>query len=83
MRRARKRAFVFSDPKVFISWSFVLLAIPGLFFGVLKSFAAPSSSDWKLSKFGKVIYRLGGIAIALLIFAIYRGVDLYALVIRQ
>lgn len=74
---------LFSDPKIFIAWSFVVLAIPNLFFGLLKIFVAPAEQDWKSKKFGKLVYRFGGIAIAGLVFAIYRGVDLYALVMSS
>ena len=71
---------LFSSPESFILWSFVVLAIPGVFFGVLGLFSDTPERDWKESKIGSVTYRVGGVVIASLIFAMYQGVNLFELV---
>lgn len=71
---------LYSTPKEFITWSFVVLTIPGLVIALLGNFATSPKRDWKKSQFGKYVYRFGGIIVALLIIAIYRGADLYHLV---
>lgn len=71
---------LYKTPQEFITWSFVVLAIPGLVIALLGNFAASPQRDWKKSSVGKYVYRFGGIIVALLIIAIYRGADLYHLV---
>lgn len=72
---------LFDDPSNFISWSFVLLAIPGFLLSMMKIFALSPSGNWKSTTFGSNLYRVGGIFIAALIIAMYQGVDLYSLVL--
>ena len=69
---------LFEDPADFIPWSFALLAIPGLVFKFAGDFAAKPGYDWRKTAFGHVIYRIGGIAIYILIVQMVRGVDLTA-----
>lgn len=69
---------LFEDPADFIPWSFALLAIPGLVFKFAGDFAAKPGYDWRKTDFGRVIYRIGGIAIYILIVQMVRGVDLTA-----
>ena len=71
---------LFSTPQEFMTWSFVVLALPGLILGLAGIFAVAPKKDWKKHSVGQFVYRCGGIAIAALIIAIYRGVDLYHLV---
>lgn len=71
---------LYSAPQDFITWSFVVLTIPGLVLSLLGNFATSPKRDWKGTKFGKFVYRFGGVIVAALILAIYRGVDLYHLV---
>lgn len=71
---------LFSSPESFILWSFVVLAIPSVIFGVLGLFSDAPERDWKESKIGSVTYRVGGVVIASLIFAMYQGVNLFELV---
>jgi hypothetical protein len=68
---------LFASPSDFITWSFVVLAIPGLLLSLLGNFSTTPKRDWKKSKIGRYVYRLGGIAIAALVFAMYQGVNLY------
>lgn len=71
---------LFASPSDFIKWSFVVLAIPSLIFSLLGNFSGAPEKDWKKTDFGKYIYRLGGVAIAGLVFAMYQGVNLFKLV---
>ena len=71
---------LYSTPQEFITWSFVVLTIPGLVLSLLGNFATSPKRDWKGTKLGKFVYRFGGVIVAALIIAIYRGVDLYHLV---
>lgn len=71
---------IFSSPESFILWSFVVLAIPSFIFGVLGLFSDAPERDWKESKIGSVTYRVGGVVIASLIFAMYQGANLFELV---
>jgi hypothetical protein len=71
---------IFSSPESFILWSFVVLAIPSVIFGVLGLFSDAPERDWKESKIGSVTYRVGGVVIASLIFAMYQGANLFELV---
>ncbi len=69
---------LFENPEDFIPWSFVLLAIPGLVFKFAGDFAEKPGYDWRKTDFGRVVYRIGGIAIYILIVQMVRGVDLTA-----
>jgi hypothetical protein len=69
---------LFENPAEFIPWSFALLAIPGLLFKFAGDFSAKPGYDWKKTAFGREIYRIGGIAIYILIVQMVRGVDLTA-----
>ncbi len=70
----------FTSPALFLQWSFVVLAIPGLILGVLGKMAKEPESDWKRSPLGNTLYRILGIIVFILIIQIVRGVDLYAAV---
>ena len=69
---------LFSNPRTFLAWSFVVLAIPGLVLSFLGKMADSPKRDWKVSPFGNIAYRILGIIVFLLIVQIVRGVDLYA-----
>ena len=71
---------LFSSPESFILWSFVVLAIPSVIFGLLGLFSVAPEKDWKKSKIGSMTYRVGGVVIASLIFAMYQGANLFELV---
>lgn len=71
---------LFSDPRTFLAWSFVVLAIPGLILSILNKMSADPEGDWKVSPLGNTAYRVLGIIVFLLIIQIVRGVDLYAVV---
>lgn len=69
---------LFSNPRTFLAWSFVVLAIPGLVLSFLGKMADSPKRDWKVSPLGNIAYRILGIIVFLLIVQIVRGVDLYA-----
>jgi hypothetical protein len=71
---------LFADPRNFLAWSFVVLAIPGLILSLLGKMAAKPSNDWKTTPVGNTAYRILGILVFLAIIQIVRGVDLYAAV---
>jgi hypothetical protein len=69
---------LFENPEDFIPWSFALLAIPGLVLKFAGDFAEKPGYDWRKTDFGRTVYRIGGIAIYILIVQMVRGVDLTA-----
>ena len=69
---------LFENPEDFIPWSFVLLAIPGLFLKFAGDLSQKPKNDWRRTDFGRTVYRVGGIVIYILIVQMVRGVDLAA-----
>jgi hypothetical protein len=67
---------LFEKPEDFIPWSFVLLAIPGLLLKFAGDLSQKPKNDWRRTDFGRTVYRVGGIAIYILIVQMVRGVDL-------
>ena len=67
---------LFEKPEDFIPWSFALLAIPGLFLKFAGDLSQKPKNDWRRTDFGRTVYRVGGIAIYILIVQMVRGVDL-------
>ncbi len=68
---------LFSDPRTFLAWSFVVLAIPGLILSLLNKMSDDPEKDWKVSPLGNTAYRILGVLVFFLIVQIVRGVDLY------
>jgi len=71
---------LFPSAESFILWSFVVLAIPGLVLSLAGNFSTSPKFDWKSARIGKPIYRIGGVAVAGLVFAMYQGVDRYQVI---
>jgi hypothetical protein len=71
---------LFSNPRTFLAWSFVVLAIPGLMLSLLGKMAKKPSKDWKMTPLGNTAYRSLGVLVFLALIQIVRGVDLYAAV---
>ena len=69
---------LFEKPEDFIPWSFALLAIPGLFLKFAGDLSQKPKNDWRRTDFGRTVYRVGGIAVYILIVQMVRGVDLAA-----
>jgi hypothetical protein len=68
----------FDSPQEYLTWSFVLLAIPGLIIALITLFAVSPQWDWYSRRLSTWIYRVGGLSIAVIIFLMYMGVDIYA-----
>jgi hypothetical protein len=66
----------FSNPQTFISWSFVILTFPGIFFAILGWIAKAPEKSWRDNKNGQIAYRILGVVVFLLVVQIVRGVDL-------
>ena len=71
---------LFANPRTFLEWSFVALAIPGLILSILGKMVKEPERDWKKSPIGNTAYRILGVLVFLLLIQIVRGVDLYAAV---
>jgi hypothetical protein len=66
----------FSSPEAFLKWSFVVMALPGFFLHYLDAITDAPESDWKTTEKGRMIYRIGGVAIFILMVLVVRGVDI-------
>ena len=66
----------FADPTEFLKWCFVIVAIPGFLLSIISWFADSPAKDWKTSRFGRVVYRLVGVGVLLIVLQIVRGADL-------
>jgi hypothetical protein len=67
---------LFASPKVFLKWSFVLLAIPGVIFSVMEWMTDEPEKNWKESSRGRWAYRILGVVVFILTVQMVRGVDL-------
>lgn len=69
----------FNDPAEWAAWSFVLLGVPGLALTLLDFMSAdPQPRVWTRSPLGIATYRLGGVAMFVLLWQVQQGVDLVA-----
>ena len=66
----------FSSPASFLKWSFVVMALPGFVFHYLDSITDAPKDDWKATKHGRTLYRVGGVAIFACIVLVVKGVDI-------
>ncbi len=66
----------FADPTEFLKWCFVIVAIPGFLLSIISWFAESPAKDWKTWRFGRVVYRLVGVGVLLIVLQIVRGADL-------
>jgi hypothetical protein len=66
---------IISDPNNYLRTSFYLLAIPGLILAIIGFFnESPDKADnWKRSKLGKYIYRLGGVFVYIVLIKLIIG----------
>lgn len=67
---------MFSTPASFLKWSFVVMALPGFFLHYLDAITDSPKTDWKKSQLGRMIYRIGGVIIFVLMVLVVKGVDL-------
>jgi hypothetical protein len=66
----------FSSPEAFLKWSFVVMALPGFFLHYLDAITDAPESDWKTTEKGRMIYRIGGVIVFILMVLVVRGVDI-------
>jgi hypothetical protein len=66
----------FSSPEAFLKWSFVVMALPGFILHYLDAITDTPESDWKTTEKGRMIYRIGGVFIYLLMVLVVMGVDI-------
>jgi hypothetical protein len=66
----------FSSPEAFLKWSFVVMALPGFFLHYLDAITDAPESDWKTTDKGRMIYRIGGVIIFILMVLVVKGVDI-------
>jgi len=66
----------FSSPEAFLKWSFVVMALPGFILHYLDAITDTPEGDWKTTEKGRMIYRIGGVVIFVLMVLVVRGVDI-------
>jgi hypothetical protein len=66
----------FSNPETFLKWNFVVMALPGFALHYLDAITDSPSTDWRTTQVGRLIYRLGGVMVFILMVLMVRGVDL-------
>jgi hypothetical protein len=66
----------FSSPEAFLKWSFVVMALPGFFLHYLDAITDAPESDWKTTERGRMIYRIGGVIVFILMVLVVKGVDI-------
>jgi hypothetical protein len=66
----------FSSPEAFLKWSFVVMALPGFFLHYLDAITDAPESDWKTTEKGRMIYRIGGVIVFILMVLVVKGVDI-------
>jgi uncharacterized membrane protein YeaQ/YmgE (transglycosylase-associated protein family) len=69
---------LFDSDETFLNWNFVISAIPGLVLALLKLLSRAPDWDWREGRIGSISYKILGLAVAFVIVAMYRGVDIYA-----
>ena len=69
---------LFTSPKLFLQWNFVILTFPGLILSILGWFSAKPDSNWRESDWGRRSYRLLGVCVFLLLVQLVRGANLTA-----
>ena len=66
----------FSSPEAFLKWSFVVMALPGFILHYLDAITDAPKNDWKTSRNGRWVYRIGGLVIYILMVLVVKGVDI-------
>ena len=66
----------FSSPEAFLKWSFVVMALPGFILHYLDAITDTPEGDWKTTEKGRMIYRIGGVIVFVLMVLVVRGVDI-------
>jgi hypothetical protein len=66
----------FSNPETFLKWNFVVMALPGFALHYLDAITDSPGTEWRNSSAGRLIYRLGGVIVFIMMVLMVRGVDL-------
>ena len=66
----------FSSPEAFLKWSFVVMALPGFILHYLDAITDAPETDWKTTEKGRMIYRVGGVVVFILMVLVVKGVDI-------
>ena len=66
----------FSSPEAFLKWSFVVMALPGFVLHYLDAITDAPETDWKTTEKGRMIYRVGGVVVFILMVLVVKGVDI-------
>ena len=66
----------FSSPEAFLKWSFVVRALPGFILHYLDAITDAPETDWKTTEKGRMIYRVGGVVVFILMVLVVKGVDI-------
>jgi len=66
----------FSSPDAFLKWSFVVMALPGFILHYLDAITDAPETDWKTTEKGRMIYRVGGVVVFILMVLVVKGVDI-------
>lgn len=66
----------FAHPETFLKWNFVVMALPGFALHYLDAITDSPGSTWRLCSRGRLIYRIGGVGVFILMYLMVQGVDL-------
>lgn len=69
---------LFTDTATFLKWSFVVMALPGFLLHYLDAITDTPDRSWRTTKNGRMIYRLGGVIVFILMVLVVQGVDIAA-----
>jgi hypothetical protein len=65
----------YPNARTYVLVSFVLLSLPGVLLKIIGLFGVEGEEDWKITRSGKIIYRVFGVvALATLLYIILSGV---------
>ena len=67
---------LFNSPKEFLKWNFVVMAIPGFVLHYLDAITDEPNTAWKTSKYGRWLYRIGGVVVFGIMIQVVKGVDI-------
>lgn len=69
---------LFTNTATFLKWSFVVMALPGFLLHYLDAITDTPDRSWRTTKNGRMIYRLGGVIVFILMVLVVQGVDIAA-----
>lgn len=67
---------LFSEPSSFLQWSFVVMALPSFFLHYLDAITDTPDRSWRTTRNGRLVYRLGGVVVFILMILVVQGVDI-------